>query len=877
MDLNRWTTKAQEALKLAQDKALEQNHQELAVTHLLYGLVGQDKGVVPALLNRLNVAPGHLQTELDRLLQQKPAVSGLVGSEIYPSRALQQLFERAKKEVKKLDDEYLSTEHFFLAIAADKNSPEGKILADLGVSYDRVLQVLSHIRGSQRVTDQNPEDKYETLEKYGRDLTREARKEALDPVIGRDGEIRRLMQILTRRTKNNPVLIGEPGVGKTAIVEGLARRIVAGDVPKGLQNKKIIQLDISSMIAGAKYRGEFEDRLKAFVKEVTESDGEILLFIDELHTVVGAGDAEGAVDASNMLKPPLARGELRAIGATTLKEYKKYIEKDAALERRFQQVKVEEPTVEDTISILRGLAERYEVHHGVRIQDSALVAAARLSDRYINDRFLPDKAIDLIDEAASGLRIEMDSKPNEIDQIEREIIQLQMEREALSKEQDEESHDRLEKVQEKLANLTEKLTELKGKWEHEKQILDEIRRLDEEIEKTRLRQQQAQREGDLEEASQLEYGRLPELKKSLEAAEARLSELQEGRRMLKEEVTEDDIGEIVARWTGIPVHRLLETERDKLLKMEDKLRERVVGQQEAVKAVSDAVRRARSGLQDPQRPIGSFIFMGPTGVGKTELARALAEYLFDDETAMIRIDMSEFMEKHSVSRFIGAPPGYVGYEEGGYLTEQVRRNPYSVILLDEIEKAHRDIFNAMLQILDDGRLTDGQGRTVDFTNTVLIMTSNVGSEDIQQAFEQDPRLSEDSEAYEQLRKQVTARLRERFRPEFLNRVDETIIFHSLSRDDLREIVDIQLAQLMPRLEEKELKLRLSSEAREALARAGYDPVYGARPLKRVIQNEIVDPLALRVLEGSVEPGSTVEVEYDETDQQFIFQEKNHRG
>ncbi len=868
MQFDKFTTKAQEALREAQDKATDYNHSEITESHLLLALLEQEDGVVPSLFRRMGVPEGQVRREVQEILDSRPQVSGQPSSEVYLSRQLKLIFDEAREEAKELGDEYISTEHLLLAILQSEDSDMSPLLRKAGVTHEAVLRTLKEIRGSQRVTDQNPEEKYESLEKYGRDLTEQARQEELDPVIGRDEEIRRLMQILSRRTKNNPVLIGEPGVGKTAIVEGLARRIVAGDVPKGLQNKRLIQMDISAMVAGAKYRGEFEDRLKAFVKEVTESEGEILLFIDELHTVVGAGGAEGAVDASNMLKPPLARGELRAIGATTLDEYKKHIEQDAALERRFQQVKIEEPSVEDTVSILRGLAERYEVHHGVRIQDAALVAAAKLSDRYINDRFLPDKAIDLIDEAASGLRIEMDSKPNEIDAIEREITQLQMEKEALSKESDKESGDRLQMVKEELADLEEKRDELRSKWEHEKEILDRIRELDEKIEKTKLRQQQAQREGSLEEASELEYGRLPELKKELEEAEERLNELQEGRRMLKEEVTEDDIGEIVSRWTGIPVHRLLESEREKLLKMEDKLRERVVGQDEAVKAVSDAVRRARSGLQDPDQPIGSFIFMGPTGVGKTELARSLAEFLFDDEDNMIRVDMSEFMEKHSVSRFIGAPPGYVGYEEGGYLTEQVRRNPYSVILFDEIEKAHREIFNAMLQILDDGRMTDGQGRTVDFTNTVLIMTSNVGSHHIQEAFEENPTMDDSSSEYEQMRQKVMENLRQQFRPEFLNRIDDTIIFHSLSEADLREIVDIQLRRLLPRLEEKDLDLQLTDNARRALAEEGYDPVYGARPLQRVIQNEIIDPLALRVLEGEVREGAVVKV--DHSSDGFIF-------
>ncbi len=873
MQFDKFTTKAQEALQAAQEKAAENKNAEITGEHLLLALLEQKEGVVPSLFQKMGIPLGRVKSETEEQLSSKAQVSGLAGSEIYLSREIKLLFDRAEEEADNLGDEYLSTEHLLLGMVKTEDCKAGKILKDLGVDYDSILKSLQEIRGSQKVTDQNPEEKYETLEKYGRDLTEEARQEKLDPVIGRDSEIRRLMQILTRRTKNNPVMIGEPGVGKTAIVEGLARRIVAGDVPKGLEDKQVIELDVSAMVAGAKYRGEFEDRMKAFVKEVTESDGQILLFIDELHTVVGAGGAEGAVDASNMLKPPLARGELRAIGATTLDEFKKHVEKDPALERRFQQVLIEEPSVEETISILRGLAERYEVHHGVRIQDSALVAAAKLSDRYIGDRFLPDKAIDLIDEAASGLRIEMDSKPTEIDQLERDIMQLQMEQEALSKEEDEEAQQRREKVEAELADLEEQRDELMSKWQHEKEILDEISELDEKIEKTRLKQQQAQREGNLEQASELEYGQLPELKEELATAEEKLENLQDARRMLKEEVTEDDVAEIVSRWTGIPVHRLLESEREKLLNMEDKLRERVVGQEEAVEAVSDAVRRARSGLQDPQRPIGSFIFMGPTGVGKTELARSLAEFLFDDEDNMIRVDMSEFMEKHSVARFIGAPPGYVGYEEGGYLTEQVRRKPYSVILFDEIEKAHRDIFNAMLQILDDGRLTDGQGRTVDFRNTVLIMTSNVGSQYIQEAFQENPEMDESSSQYQQMKEKVMENLRSSFRPEFLNRVDDTIIFHSLSESDLREIVDIQLRRLMPRLEEKDLSLDLTEQVREVLAEEGYDPVYGARPLKRVIQNKIIDPLALQVLEDEISDGDTVEVAVDGSGEEFVFNRK----
>ncbi len=870
MQQEKFTTRAREALVEAQKLAAGYNHSELKVEHLLLSLLEQKEGVIPSLLKRLGVSSDSIVARLREHLDNQPSVSGMTSTDIYPSQDLKKLFDAADREASQLGDEYISTEHFLLALLEVGDSFAASLLSARGLDRNRVLESLKTIRGSQTVTDQNPEEKYEVLEKYGRDITQLARQEKIDPVIGRDEEIRRLMQILTRRTKNNPVLIGEPGVGKTAIVEGLARRIVESDVPRGLENKRLIELDVSAMVAGAKYRGEFEDRLKAFMKEVVESEGEIILFIDEMHTVVGAGAAEGSVDASNMLKPPLARGELRAIGATTLDEYKKHVEKDPALERRFQQVLVEEPSVEDAISILRGLRERYEVHHGVKIQDSALVAAARLSARYIGDRFLPDKAIDLMDEAASALRIEMDSMPAELDRLEREIMQLEMEKQALSKETDPDSKKRLEGVKKELADLEEKRSEFKTKWQNEKQILDRLRSIQEDIEEARIRQQKAQRSGNLEEASQIQYGELPELQQKLEAAEEDLAELQEGQRMLKEEVTEDDIARIVARWTGIPVSRLLEGEKEKLLNMEERLRQRVVGQQEAVKAVSDAVRRARSGLQDPGRPIGSFIFMGPTGVGKTELARSLAEFLFDDEDNMIRVDMSEFMEKHSVARFIGAPPGYVGYEEGGYLTEQVRRKPYSVILFDEIEKAHRDVFNSMLQILDDGRLTDGQGRTVDFRNTVLIMTSNIGSQYIQEAFEKNPRLPEESSEYREMEDKVRRSMRDNFRPEFLNRVDETIIFHSLSMEDLRQIVEIQLRRLMPRLTEQGLSIEISDDAKNLLAEKGYDPVYGARPLKRTIQNEIIDPLALEVLEDNYQSGDKIEVTLSPDGNSFVF-------
>ncbi|PYL66571.1 MAG: ATP-dependent chaperone ClpB, partial [Verrucomicrobia bacterium] len=749
-------------------------------------------------------------------------------------------------------------EHYLLALAGS-NVPAAKLLKETGVTRDKIMQGLQQVRGSQRVTDQNPEGKYQTLEKYGRDLTELARRGKIDPVIGRDNEIRRIMQVLSRRTKNNPVLIGDPGVGKTAIVEGLARRIISGDVPDSLKNKRMIAMDIGAMVAGAKFRGEFEDRLKAFLKEVTDSQGQVILFIDELHTIVGAGAAEGSVDASNMLKPMLARGELRTIGATTIDEYRKYIEKDAALERRFQPVLVNEPTVEDTIAILRGLKERYEVHHGVRITDSALVAAAMLSQRYITDRFLPDKAIDLVDEAASRLKIELDSMPTEIDVIEREVMQHEMERQALKKEKDAASKERLKKLEKELAELKEKSGALKAEWQKEKAVLEEQRKWKEELDQLRTELERAQRRGELAKASEIQYGRIPELEKKLADATAKAAK-SKGPTLLREEVTEEDIAEVVSSWTHIPVSRLQEGEREKLVKLEEHLHLRVVGQEEAIKAVSNAVRRARAGLQDPNRPLGSFIFLGPTGVGKTELSRALAEFLFDDENAMVRIDMSEYMEKHTVARLIGAPPGYVGYEEGGQLSEAVRRRPYSVVLFDEIEKAHPDVFNVLLQVLDDGRITDGQGRTVDFKNTVIIMTSNIGSQYIME-----------EESKEARRRLVTDALRAHFRPEFLNRVDEIIIFDRLSEDDLKKIVGIQLGRLSKRLEQQKIALKLSDSAKELLAREGYDPVYGARPLRRTIQKEILDPLSIDILEGKVREGQTVQI--DAKNGALLFREK----
>src|ERR1700719_1402095 len=844
MRIERFTQKMQEALQAAQDLAARSNDQEITNEHFLLALLDQTDGITRPLLEKLGVPADRLRERLAGELERRPKVHG-AAVDLRLSNELRSVLDGAEKEMSKLKDEYTSAEHYLLALAG-ANVPAAKVLKDLGVTRDKLMQALQQVRGSQRVTDQNPEGKYQTLEKYGRDLTQLARRGKIDPVIGRDNEIRRIMQVLSRRTKNNPVLIGEPGVGKTAIVEGLARRIISGDVPESLKQKKIIAMDIGAMVAGAKFRGEFEDRLKAFLKEVTDSQGEIILFIDELHTIVGAGAAEGSVDASNMLKPMLARGELRTIGATTLDEYRKYIEKDAALERRFQPVMVNEPSVEDTIAILRGLKERYEVHHGVRIQDAALVAAAVLSHRYITDRFLPDKAIDLVDEAASRLKIELDSMPTEIDVIEREIMQHEMERQALKKEKDPASKARLTKLEKELASLKEKSDALKAEWLKEKAVLDEQRKLKEELDRLRTELETAQRRGELGKASEVQYGRIPEVERKLAELQAKSAQ---GRRILREEVTEEDIAEVVSNWTHIPVSRLQEGERQKLIRLEEHLHQRVVDQDEAIKAVSNAVRRARAGLQDENRPIGSFIFLGPTGVGKTELSRALAEFLFDDENAMIRLDMSEYMEKHTVARLIGAPPGYVGYEEGGQLSEAVRRKPYSVVLFDEIEKAHQDVFNVLLQVLDDGRITDGQGRTVDFKNTVIIMTSNIGSQFIME--ESSPAARE---------RLVMEALRQHFRPEFLNRIDDIIIFDRLTEEDLKKIVEIQLKRLVKRLENQKITLELSDAAKALVASHGYDPVYGARPLKRAIQKYILDPLSLEILEGKIREGQRIKVD-----------------
>lgn len=859
MQFDRLTIKAQEAIQAAQKIAHEHSHQEVDGEHLLAALLEQTDSLTPALLEKLGVSVEKVSADLERELSRRVKVQGTSSSDVFLSPSLKKTFDAAEKEAAKLKDDYISVEHLLLGLLDEGNAALQKIFQSNGLKRDAVLQALAELRGNQRVTDQNPEDKFQALEKYGRDLTALARAGKIDPVIGRDEEIRRVMQVLTRRTKNNPVLIGEPGVGKTAIAEGLARRIVSGDVPETLKNKKLVAMDLGAMIAGAKYRGEFEDRLKAFLKEITASEGRIILFIDELHTLVGAGAAEGAADAANMLKPQLARGELRCIGATTLDEYRKHIEKDPALERRFQPVMVNEPSVEATIAILRGLKERYEVHHGIRIQDSALVAAAMLSHRYITDRFLPDKAIDLVDEAASRLRMELDSMPVEIDKLERQIMQLEIEQNALKKEKDEASRERLKKLEKELANLKEESTQLKAQWQNEKASINAVSIINSQIEQAKIELEKAQRAGDLNLASQIQYGKLPELQKKLAASEKALHEKPDGNRLLSEEVTEEDIAQVVASWTGIPVSRMLEGEKQKLVKMEERLQQRVIGQKEAIHAVANAVRRARSGLQDPNRPIGSFIFMGPTGVGKTELARALAEFLFDDEHAMVRIDMSEYMEKFSVQRLIGAPPGYVGYEEGGQLSEAVRRRPYSVVLFDEIEKAHNDVFNVLLQVLDDGRLTDGQGRTVDFRNTIVIMTSNIGSPIIQEYF-LDSKLTKANQL--DMEQKVRAELKRHFRPEFLNRIDDIIIFHSLDEDQLSRIVDIQLKGLEKRLAQQQLILDVDDSAKKLLAREGFDPQFGARPLKRTIQEMVLDPLAMKLLDGEFKSGDHIKAAAD---------------
>ncbi len=863
MNPNKFTEKVQEALSSAQSLALRRNHQQVDVEHLLLSLLEQENGLAGALLTKLGANPKAMQARLEMELEKIPKVSG-GGDQVYVAGRLNKLMATAEDEAKKLKDDFVSVEHLLLGMMNDSGIT-GKIFKEADLTRDDLMKALKEVRGAQRVTSQNPEGTYQALQRYGRDLTELAAQGKVDPVIGRDDEIRRVIQVLSRRTKNNPVLIGEPGVGKTAIVEGLAQRIVRGDVPEGLKRRKVVALDMGALIAGAKYRGEFEERLKAVLKEVQEAAGDIILFIDEMHTVVGAGKAEGSMDAGNLLKPMLARGELHCIGATTLDEYRKHVEKDAALERRFQPVFVDQPSVEDTISILRGLKERYEVHHGVRIQDAALVAAAILSNRYISDRFLPDKAIDLVDEAGAKLRTEIDSQPTELDEANRRMMQLEIERQALKKEKDAASRDRLVKLEKELAEVKERTSALQARWQTEKSAVQTLRGLREKIEETKQQVEVVTRQGDFTKASELKYGILPELEKQLKDAESKLSATDQSARLIKEEVEEADIAQVVSRWTGVPVTKLMEGEAQKLLTLEDELHKRVIGQDDAVRAVAEAVLRARSGLKDPQRPIGSFLFLGPTGVGKTELARALAETLFDDERALVRIDMSEYQEKHNVSRLLGAPPGYVGYEEGGQLTEAVRRRPYSVILLDEVEKAHTDVFNVLLQILDDGRLTDGQGRVVDFKNTLLIMTSNIGSRRI---LEFSGRVS--GTAYEQMESAVLEEVRNHFRPEFLNRIDETVVFHALTENELGQIIDIQLIRLLKRLEDRHITLKLNDKAKKHLLAVGYDPAYGARPLKRAIQRELETALSRHLLAGKIRDGQTITVDFDEDNDVLSF-------